>query len=159
MKILGVLQNQWVRDPERTRALIAEKGPEYRRRLLHYALFAGCLTGRRLKAWLGDELCGQIEWEEASPEITGHSSGNPKPDPEHVRAAIERVRPDVVLAFGVNAANAVMGAMQSMHRNPAGERMEFRLICVGHPAARNEMLREQARQACLVLKAEWESSP
>lgn len=159
MKILAILQNQWLHNPERARNRIAEKGPKYRRALLRYALFAGCLTGRRLQQWLGKELCSEIVWDEASPVITCRPDQCPPADPGHVRGAIDEVRPEVVIAFGKSAAEAVWGALNLFHKSPAeGGRIEFRVICVAHPAARQPELREQARQACISLRAEYEAA-
>ncbi len=63
MKIIAFLQNMWVRDPEKVRRSLEreedlEIRAEHRLRYIEYALFAGCLTGRRLEALRGDCLGG-----------------------------------------------------------------------------------------------------
>ena len=60
MKLLAVLQNQWFHDPDKVRAMIA-RTPACRRRVITYSLFAGCRTGRVLKAVFG-ERCREIVW-------------------------------------------------------------------------------------------------
>lgn len=49
MKTVAFLQNMWVR-PHQV-AVVAKDGAasDMRERLIRYALFAGCVTGRRLK--------------------------------------------------------------------------------------------------------------
>ena len=117
-----------------------EGEPRYklRRRLLHYALFAGCLTGRRLKLAF-DSLVGEIVWDEASPEIGGcHSSVFPA-DPAHIKSILEAEQPDIVLAFGGIAI-------------PALRELKPKILLEGpHPAARQSdvMARLQSMAANL----------
>lgn len=101
MKVLAILQNMWVRDPERVRRLIAESehGEKFRRRLIATALFGGCLTGRRLTAELG-ALRERIIWEESSREILGDPSAVPKPDPDHILKVVVQEKPGIVITFG-----------------------------------------------------------
>jgi hypothetical protein len=79
MKIVAFLQNMWVRNPESARRIL-KRAPQVRERLIAYSLFAGCLTGRRLKAALGEELCQSIVWEEASPVIADNAKDYHPPD-------------------------------------------------------------------------------
>lgn len=102
MRILAFLQNQWFRDPARVKA-IYERSPELRNRLIRSYLFMGCLTGRRLQAALGEDLCREITWEEVSPIIGGHASSKFAADLDHIRAAIEKHQPDTILSFGAIA--------------------------------------------------------
>jgi hypothetical protein len=106
MRLLAVLQNQWFHDPEKVRAILA-RTPQARRRLIHYSLFAGCRTGRVLKDVFGEERCRTIVWEEASPEIGGKASSCFPADQAHLRAVLDDVKPDLVLAFGRIAGNAL----------------------------------------------------
>lgn len=106
MKVLAILQNQWFRDPDHVREIL-ERTPQARRRLIHYALFAGCRTGRILKAGLGEEWCRKIVWEEASPEIGGEASSVFPADPAHILKVIEEVKPTVILALGKIASDAL----------------------------------------------------
>lgn len=123
MKVLAVLQNQWFKDPDRVRATL-ERHPEARRRMIHFALFAGCRTGQVLKSVFGDR-CKDIVWEEASPEIGGHASSVFPADPAHLAAVIDDVKPDAILAFGIVARKGLYGLF------PVD-----RLIVGPHPTAR-----------------------
>ncbi len=125
MKVLAILQNQWYRDPDRVRALLNGKTPQFRRAFLARTLFAGCRTGKVLLDVFGRERCARIVWEEASPEIGGISASVFPPDPAHIAAAIEVVKPEVVMAFGLVAKQGVTGLF-----NPD------RLIVGPHPTAR-----------------------
>ena len=97
-RIVAFLQNTWVRDPEKVRAVF-ERNPQHRSQLIRRLLFRGSLTGRRLRAALG-EHCDTIYWEEASPEITGTPSAKVTADTEHIRCVLSAQDPDVVLCFG-----------------------------------------------------------
>lgn len=106
MKVLAIMQNQWMRDPERMRRLI-ERYPNARRRAIALALFAGCRSGRVLRRVFGLEWCSAIIWDEASREIGGHAASVFPADLEHLRAMLAEVAPDVVLAFGRIACEAL----------------------------------------------------
>lgn len=106
MIVLAVLQNQWFKDPDRVRAMLADKTPEFRRIFIKRALFAGCKTGRVLKSVFGEHV-NTIVWEEASPHIGGFSASAFPADSDHLRKALEEVRPDIVLAFGAIAISGV----------------------------------------------------
>lgn len=63
MKIVAFLQNSWF--PAKSiatvkRAYEGRPTPEGRARLTRAYLFFRCLTGRRLKAAFGEELCDSI---------------------------------------------------------------------------------------------------
>ena len=124
MTILAFLQNQWARDPERVRALIERYGERYRRRLIPYALFAGCASGRNLNATFGEELCRTIHWDEVSREISGRPDFVATPDPAHIAAVLEYHKPDIVICFGRIACDAVEPLWHG------------KLIGAPHPAAR-----------------------
>lgn len=106
MQTLAFLQNQWVRNPERVERMIQLKGERYRQLFIRYALFAGCLTGRRIKAAFGDDI-DAIAWDETSPEIGGKASSRFPADLEHMRRQVEHYQPKLLLAFGVPARDAV----------------------------------------------------
>lgn len=110
MTILAILQNQWFRDPERVRKMIAEgeaRHPgKYRHRLIATALFAGCRTGANLRKTFG-EWCDRIVWEESSPDIGGHAASVFPADPEHLQKLLTEIKPDVVLTFGLVATTAM----------------------------------------------------
>lgn len=105
--IVAFLQNMWVKDVARHQKLLAQFGEIYRRKMMNYALFAGCMTGKRLKAAFGDELCKRIIWEEASRVVTSTPSESPPADPVHIAAVLEQYKPTLVICFGKTASNAV----------------------------------------------------
>ena len=126
MVIVAFMQNMWVRDVARVERLIATYGEPYRRRLIAMALFSGCLSGRRLQAAFGADLCRQIQWDEASPVVAGESSAAPPADPHHMRHVINHYKPDLVLCFGRSAAGAIRDVWSG------------KLVCCPHPAARQD---------------------
>jgi len=115
MKILAFMQNQWLKDPERHKRTMQryidrgkpELAEDLRRRMIHYALFAGCRTGQILKKFLGDDVCSKIIWDEASKEVGGHSSSCFKADHDHMRSRIDEEKPGIVIAFGKIAGDAL----------------------------------------------------
>lgn len=123
--VVAFLQNMWVKDPARVRADIARLGEDYRRRIMEYSLFAGCLTGRRIKAAFPAAILDQIAWEESTREIAGDARQIFPPDPTHIRAVLASHQPRVVLTFGRIATEAVSGVWFGP------------LIKVPHPAARH----------------------
>lgn len=149
MKILAIMQCQWFRDPDKVRRdherLREQRGDDfaekYRRRLIHYALFAGCKSGRVLRQVFG-ELCDRIVWEEASREIGGQSSACFKADPAHIRKRIEEEEPDIIICFGKVAGDAVA---------PLPAEWSFRGIYAPHPAARHATVIEELKDAKLAL--------
>lgn len=133
MTIVAFLQNMWVRDPERVRRMISDaqrrngSGEDVRQRFLAYSLFAGCLTGRRLRAAFGEELCAEIIWEETTREIADNPKTIFPADPGHIQTVLARYRPGMVLAFGKIAMSAV---------SPFYNGLEWDMITAPHPAAR-----------------------
>jgi hypothetical protein len=138
LKILAFLQNQWVNEPEKVAAMIA-RNPKTRPRIIKYALFQSH-TGHRLKQVFGDE-CIEWEWDNASPQIGGHSSSCFPADPEHIKAVLEEHRPDVVLTFGKVASDALKKTCNS-----------FKLIVGPHPAARKDNILMQLEKMADSLK-------
>jgi len=129
MKILAFLQNQWFKNPERVKAIM-DRNPERRNQLIGTYLFMGCLTGQRLTAALGESLCDEIIWEECSPEIGGKSSSAFPADHAHMKEAIRKHRPDMILAFGKLSSVAI----DYIRLNP--EFVSIPAIHGPHPAAR-----------------------
>lgn len=125
--VVAFMQNMWVRNPAKVRASIERmhwmKRDEYRLRLIRYCLFAGCVSGRRLKAAFGG-LCDEIIWEEATNEIANNPKVVLPPAPRHIECVLDEFNPDVVITFGRVASDAVAKIW------PA------KLIRVCHPAAR-----------------------
>lgn len=127
MKIVAFLQNMWAYQPDR---IVLQ-----RRKLIRRLLFAGCLTGKRLKDTFGDELCQLIVWENASPIIGNQANSNPQPDIDHIKLILEEEQPDLVIAFGVRARIALDGIWKG------------KLIVAPHPAARGKYTMRNLRQA------------
>lgn len=145
--VLALMQNQWFKDPERIRKLY-ERSPSPRHLLIQRFLFAGCLSGKRLQTAFGTDLCRRIIWEEASPEIGGHSSSRFKPDAEHIANALRKHRPNVVVLFGAVARQGF--AQADLNLRFAGEKdiCPRRIVKTCHPAARGtETFRELDRAA------------
>ena len=148
-KVMAFLQNQWFRDPEAARRTF-ERNPEQRERLIHAFLFMGCLTGQRLRAAFGD-LCEEIVWEEVSTNVGGHSSTAFPADLVHIRAAIAKHDPDIILGFGKIACDA-LGGEDCIPKSPR----QRTLILGVHPAARHgamQRLHTMAKELRDSLKA------
>ena len=155
MKILAFLQNQWFDDPEGVKAMLNRQREcgEYtqeqmrervRRRLIHYALFAGCLTGRRLKQVFG-EMTNKIIWEEGSREIGGKASSFFPPDDAHIIATVGTEMPDIILCFG----SANRKVMQSRFPWPI---CGFPVIYMPHPAARHATVMDELREGEMAMQ-------
>lgn len=100
MKVVAFLQNMWVRNPAKIQRMFdSDPTGELRLRLIEYALFAGCLTGRRLKKGLGEDWCDAIIWEEASPVIDNDYKRYHPPEEAHITAVLAKHQPDLVLCF------------------------------------------------------------
>lgn len=138
--ILAVLQNQWFHDPVKVRAIL-ERTPAARRRIITYSLFAGCRTGQVLRQVFGDR-CNAITWEEASPAIGGQSSSCFPADLVHLQALLNEVKPDIVLAFGRIASDALVQLV------PASK-----LIIGPHPTARGANVLPQLH--AMRARLEW----
>lgn len=139
MTVVAFMQNMWVKDPARVQQLIGLHGEAYRRRLIATALFAGCLSGRRLKAAFGEETCRRIIWEESTREIAGDPRTIFPADPQHIAAVLAEQKPRVVLTFGRIAADAVRPLWGG------------NLIESPHPAARQADTMERLRYAAQQL--------
>lgn len=137
MHVLGLLQNQWARDPAAVLAMLA-RWPQRRHELIRVML-ARSLSGERLRAAFGDWFA-KIVWENASPCVAGESDGSFAPDTAHVNAAIVSIEPQVVIAFGVQAARAIYSSD-----------WWGRTILSPHPAARSGDIGRQLRMACEAL--------
>jgi hypothetical protein len=139
MKILAILQNQWFKDPEKVRAIYA-RHPDLRNEFIRRFLFMGCPTGRHILRAFGEDLCRRIVWEEASPEIGGKPSSLFRADREHVQQAIARHGPDVVVAFGREAEQAVTAVWNGL------------VVICPHPTARQPGVRSRLAQGACALR-------
>lgn len=148
MKIVAFLQNQWFYNARQVEPMYRrredqtiEQWWDRRARLNKAYLFYSCLTGRRLKAAFGEELCDRIIWENVSPRIAGKASECFGVDQAHVDAVMDHFKPDVVLFFGRVAQKADVHA-------PV-------MLTGPHPAARHggvvDELREMAHKLQLCI--------
>lgn len=154
-RVLGILQNEWVYDPPRLqRAISLSSDPEkFRKRMIEYALFAGCKTGRVLMATLGETWCRRITWENASRRIGDVSSSVFSADPLHIGMCIQEMVPDVIIAFGKVAQEGVDEVLRG--------RQPREYLKAPHPCARTiEALRElhQLKKTLDILHNERHSS-
>lgn len=147
MKTIAFLQNMWVRDPERVKRMIAESehAERLRRMLIARSLFAGCLTGRRLRNELG-ALCDTIIWEEASLAILGDPKIVPKADFDHMMKAFALEQPQLVVTFGNVARDAWDWCRKYVKPAPTW-------IHSPHPAARGVQIQAIFRQQMSFVKA------
>ncbi len=125
--ILAIMQNQWFKDPDRIR-IILDRGLKRglkRHDFIMRTLFMGCKSGRVLKSVFGETLCRNIIWEEASPNIGGHAASAFPADINHLQSVLEEINPDIVLAFGRIASDALVPLVP-----------ESMLIIGPHPTAR-----------------------
>jgi hypothetical protein len=134
-----ILQNQWFKDPARMRGILEKHYSGRRNEFIRTFLFWSCRTGKNLKAAFGEELCDQIIWEEASPEIGGAASSAFPADPMHINNAICKHCPDIVVALGKIASEGVKRAFASFELNP-------RLIIGPHPTARHATVMDELRE-------------
>lgn len=134
---LAFLQNTWLNNPEKAKKGIAKWGETYRTNLIEYCLFAGCLTGRRIKAAFSENLRDTIVWEETTREI----SGNPKEifpaDLNHIKQKIQEHQPKIILAFGKTAEKSLTNFTN------------LPIIFMPHPAARQEDVMERLKYGAL----------
>ncbi len=125
MKIIAFMQNQWLRrfnDPAVIEQMFL-RYPEKRNYLIKHFIFSDCLIGMRLREAFGD-LCDSIIWEEASPFVADSSSDEFVVDIDHIKKAIAKHAPDVIVCFG----KAVWLAVREVS--------DIRVFYAPHPAAR-----------------------
>lgn len=146
MKVVAILQNQYFNNPEKMRRMF-EANPERREWLIGATLFMGCTTGKRLYTVFGRQWRLDIVWEEASREIGGKSNSCFPADPEHIKAVLAKHKPDVVLAFGKIACDAMKGLSAHVPKR-------CKLITGPHPAARHATVMEELREVRRLLDVE-----
>lgn len=147
MKITAFMQNQWFNDPARVERMMerAKKDGiywDYRSRVIEYALFAGCKSGKILKQVFGEEICEAIHWEEASPKCGGHSSSCFPADLAHMQEVIKLTEPQIILSFGKISRDALKELKPSAI-----------LIFAPHPAARHNTVMVELQKAKIELDA------
>lgn len=105
MKILGMLQNMWVRDPAAAQRIIDHHGPRARRRMIA-AWMPKTPSGRALRRAFGPTF-EQIVFDNVASEVASRSDAAPPVDHLHIRRLLDQFEPDVVLAFGRRAVEAL----------------------------------------------------
>jgi len=140
------MQNMWVRRPERIRAMISTCGDsdreQYRRDIIERLLFAGCLTGQRLKQTFG-EWCDRIVWDESTREIADNPKTIFPADLNHMRQVIVEIKPRAIIAFGKIAGDALCKISNSW-------------ILAPHPAARGNDTIQRLVRAKMQLEERFE---
>lgn len=142
--ILAFMENMWLQPKSKDSfdrsyfriknehgAIAAE---EYRLKIIEYALFAGCVTGKRLKAAFGPKLIELIVWEESTRHIGTYPKQKFSADLTHMRKAIAHHRPRIIVTFGNTAGDALAAVWHG-----ASER------CI-HPAARGSHIISELNQ-------------
>jgi hypothetical protein len=144
MKIVTFLQNQWFRDPERMKRQLEVEFKGDRERFIKLWLFWSCRTGQNLESAFTKELCDEIVWEETSREIGGHASSKFTADLDHIDRVIVKHQPDVVVALGKIAKDALLNVTGDTLIYPCA-RMNWRLIVGPHPVARHATAMQELR--------------
>jgi hypothetical protein len=149
--IVAFLQNMWFKEPERAKKILDRyvKNGDGREVFIRDMLFAKCLTGRRLMQALGEGRCMEIIWEEASPEIGGHSRSKFAYDSLHMAEVIRKHKPDVILCFGLVAYNGLAKACDYL-----GNLKHRPIICGPHPASRSTTVMQDLRNVAKCLEEE-----
>jgi hypothetical protein len=142
--IVAFLQNQWFkpRSVPTIQRMYREHGatPEGRAKVNARLLFFKSVTGQRLKAAFSD-MCDRIIWEESSCHVGCESSSKFPADPVHINAVLDHFKPDVVLAFGTVAKEALRDIAR------------VAVIAAPHPAARHPSARRELQDAEVSLRA------
>lgn len=133
MNLVVFLQNAWAYDPEH----VAPDGIWHRERWL--AALWHSHTGRRLAYLLGP-LRERAWVDNTTPAVGDSASSRLPPDEGHIRAVLESVKPDRVLACGRQAEEAL------------GRLWDGPLLCTPHPASHvlTNALLDAARELLLV---------
>lgn len=155
MKIVGLLQCQWFKDPDRMAKEYqkwARMYPDdYRERWVRTWLFWSCQTGQRLKKHFGEQQCEEIIWDNTSPKFGGKASDCFDVDLVHMQWILDFYKPDVLLLFGKVAQNAVDMLLRVEYKGL----LTVKTVIEGpHPAARgttvpNELARMARELKCL----------
>lgn len=155
MKTLAFLQNAWFRDPASVQRIYDAHAGDLDRlaKLERRFLFAGCLTGRRLKGAFG-AMVDQITWANASPVIAGKASAKPPADLVHMRKLIDHHQPGLVIAFGRPAAEALYQLKEEAALH--GEQILPHTIVAPHPAARAADTPAKLRETARLVRAQIE---
>lgn len=153
MRLLALMQNQWLRNADRHQAhadslrenFTPEQWWRYREKSIPFALFRGCKSGRVLGRNLGD-LCDRITWEETTTRISADPSEVLPIEPLHVQAVFARYCPDAVIAFGGVAIRATFKPIA------CGQISAQHIVYAPHPAVRDPKQGVLLREACALFR-------
>lgn len=159
MKIVAILQNQWFKDPQRAKHQLETTFKGDREKFIRIWLFYRCLTGRRLRIELGEDLCDEIVWEECSKLVGAFGASKFPADIEHLRMVIQKHQPKLIIAFGKLAQDGVTSAVirDTGNLKQHGDRMlgepeNCKIIFSPHPAARGTEKLAEFRRAMAEVK-------
>jgi len=159
MKILAFLQNMWVHAHQVLGVSRCHPISNAREDMIRYALFAGCLTGRRLKQAFGKTLCDCIIWQEASPVVSSNSRDYHSPNEAHIRAVLDKHTPDLVLIMTMRGADQIERIIHDCRGDM------FPIVKCPHPAARAQDTTARLAEArasidlAVALKAKESANP
>lgn len=102
MQVLGLLQNTWAHDSSQVEELMSRFG----RHAIVTRLLMESLTGKCIKRYLPDWY-QRIIYENSSPRILSRNAACSTVDLPHVRRVVADVEPNVIVAFGDVAGNAL----------------------------------------------------
>lgn len=163
MIIVGFLQNQWFNDPERMKMLLEERYMGDREKFIRHFLFYNCVTGRRLKQYLGEHWCEDIIWEETSLEMGATPSASYPPDLLHIGRVIRKHHPTHVIAFGAIAQKGLKqlnGRMNFRLTKPSTgpyrepNKPRYKVYNAPHPASRYPDLDYRLQSVAMYLQEE-----
>lgn len=115
IKVVGFLQNPWSR---------VYAGGTWPRESWLRALWLS-RSGQRLKLMLCDEI--DYWFDNATPIVCENPRDVMPPDIEHIRKVLQEQKPNVIVAFGVHAANALLEIK---------EEFSMPVMCLPHPTYR-----------------------
>lgn len=155
-RAMMLLQNQWFNDVDRAKVTLSmykeHKGERWGwNRFVRDMLFMGCLTGKRIKAAFGEDLCydESVVFEETSTDMGGHPSSVFPPNESHLVKSLEKYRPKVIVAFGVLACEA----LKLPKVRVAVSMGNIKVIETCHPAARGSDTLARLTTAATALEA------
>ena len=146
MSVLVLMQNLWVKEPDRLRATLA-RHPEARRRIIKSLLFMGCKTGRILLADWGEYVCQHCEWEESTAKIADNPKTIFQPDVGHIAAVLNAVHPEIVVLLGRQATNDFAEA-----HGKCTDNFPVNVLPAQHPCAHSPFVRTRLQEIGVVLR-------
>lgn len=157
MKTMALLQNQYFNDPVRAAKLLQryiEHEPDVgRHQFVADMLFMGCKTGQRILRAFGEDFARSMVFEETSTQMGGHAASSFPIDFAHVISAIHRIKPGVLVTFGVKA----MAAATHIEVNAILDREKIHVYHAPHPAARHATVEAELAAVAMEVRRRCES--